>query len=40
MEVCDMEEYEEIDLKQIVYNELHQKTKLAHTNDFVNNLYA
>ena len=28
-EVCNMNEYEEIDLKQIVFNELHKKTEEA-----------
>lgn len=34
-----MNEYEAIDLKQIVFDELHKKTEAAQKNDFVNNIY-
>jgi hypothetical protein len=40
MEVCDMENYDEIDLKQVVFDELHKKTDLANQNNFINNMYA
>ena len=35
-----MENYDEIDLKQVVFDELHKKTDLANQNNFINNMYA
>jgi len=35
-----MEKYDEVDLKKVVYDELHLKSPLAQQNNHVNNLYA
>lgn len=39
MEVCDMDKYAKIDVKEQLFDLLVQKPPKASTNDFINNLY-